>query len=106
MITVSELLKALDGKKTYISCVFSVVIAGVAYYLKMITLVELVGTVMAAITFILNRSGNKADAQKVIKATSTQVEKAISIVPCKQDETNNTLNKAVDAIVNPQNIEN
>lgn len=117
-----ELLKILDGKKTYTACIFSVVIAGVGYYLKVITFVELVGVVMAAITFILNRSGNKADVQKVLTATTEQtgvikeqVDKAIAIVPCRTPESLKTqvkleavtesvamLNAAVDKIINSQ----
>ena len=107
-----DLTKALDGYKTYMGCLLSVAIAVYAYhyYPSEFPLKDLIGTILLALAFINSRMGNKSDTAKVIAATSAQtvtlteqVDKAIAIPPCDSPVTNNSLDKAVDAIVNRQN---
>jgi hypothetical protein len=105
------LLKAMDGYKTYAGCILSVAIAAYAYhyYPTEFPLKDLIGSILLAGVFVTNRMGNKADTAKVIESTNNQtitltkqVDRAVDVAPCAE----NSLNKAVDAIVNRQNNQN
>ena len=101
------LLDLMDGKKTYLACIFAIAVGGVCtFYLGKMEVKEFVEICLFASIFIFKRMGSKSDAAKIIAATEKQIEKAIAITPCSATETKDSLDKAVDSIINTEKNQN